>query len=210
MTVPALYHSDLDDDSYKVRLLLSLLDIAWSAVPVEIVPVFKPGTAPFLAMNPLGRLPILRDGDLVMHGAEAILGHLARSRDVSARWFPERGPDFARVMQWLNFSARDLAAASAARSLALFGGAGDQAALAKAARCALRVMDDHMIESRIDGREWFVAAHPTIADVAVYPAFALSRDHGIDHDEYPALRRWARRLRSLPGFVTMPGIPEYS
>ena len=42
-----------------------------------------------------------------------------------------------------------------------------------------------------------------------FPAFALSRDFGIDHDAFPALRRWARRLRRLPGFVTMPGIPDY-
>jgi hypothetical protein len=38
---------------------------------------------------------------------------------------------------------------------------------------------------------------------------ALSRDFGVDHDEYPALRRWARRFRKLPGFLTMPGIPDY-
>ena len=35
------------------------------------------------------------------------------------------------------------------------------------------------------------------------------RQFGIDHDEYPALRRWARRFRTLPGFKTMPGIPDY-
>jgi glutathione S-transferase len=53
-------------------------------------------------------------------------------------------------------------------------------------------------------------AGPTIADVAVFPAIALSRDAEIEHDEYPALRRFIRRFRALPGFVTMPGIPDYA
>ena len=43
----------------------------------------------------------------------------------------------------------------------------------------------------------------------VVSSWLRSRDFGIDHDEYPALRRWARRFRALPGFKTMPGIPDY-
>ena len=45
--------------------------------------------------------------------------------------------------------------------------------------------------------------------LALFPAIALSRDHGIDHEAYPALRRWMRSVRALPGFRTMPGIPDY-
>jgi glutathione S-transferase len=45
--------------------------------------------------------------------------------------------------------------------------------------------------------------------VALFPLFALSRDFGIDHDEFPGLRRWIRRFRALDGFITMPGIPDY-
>jgi glutathione S-transferase len=43
----------------------------------------------------------------------------------------------------------------------------------------------------------------------LFPAIALSRDFGVDHDEFAALRRWMSRVRSLPGFITMPGIPAY-
>ena len=41
------------------------------------------------------------------------------------------------------------------------------------------------------------------------PHFALSRDFGIEHESYPALRRWFRSVRTIPGFTTMPGIPDY-
>ena len=66
-----------------------------------------------------------------------------------------------------------------------------------------------MTRREFDDGRWFVGATPTIADIALFPGIALCRDFGIDHDEYPALRRWMARLRTIPGFVTMPGIPSY-
>ena len=112
-------------------------------------------------------------------------------------------------MQWLMFSAGDLAVTASARGLALFDAPGDEAALRAGAREVLRIMDDHLTARGFVGGDWFAGAGPTVADIALFPAFALSRDFGIDHDEYPALRRWARRFRALPGFLTMPGIPDY-
>jgi len=47
-------------------------------VAVDVFPGKEHLSPPFLALNPSGRLPILRDGDLVLHGTEAILAHLAR------------------------------------------------------------------------------------------------------------------------------------
>ena len=51
--------------------------------------------------------------------------------------------------------------------------------------------------------------HATLADIALFPSIALSRDFGVEHDEYPALRRWMRRVRGFEGFIVMPGIPAY-
>jgi glutathione S-transferase len=70
-------------------------------------------------------------------------------------------------------------------------------------------MEDHMTRQRVLGKAFFVANTVTLADLALFPAFALSRDFSIDHDAFPALRRWARQLRAIDGFITMPGIPDY-
>jgi len=77
----------------------------------------------------------------------------------------------------------------------LFDTPGEEASLRAASSRAIRVMEDHMTARGFAQAEWFAADHATIADIALFPAFALSRDFGIDHDEYPALRRWARRFR---------------
>jgi glutathione S-transferase len=204
-----LYNYELDESCYKVRLALSLLGLEWKAVAVDVFPGKEHLSLPFLALNPSGRLPILRDGDLVLHGTEAILAHLARAHDASGKWLPARASEFAEVMQWLIFSAHDLGATIAARQHSLFGTPGDETSLRAASSRSIRIMDDHMTARGFAQLEWFAARRPTIADIALFPAFALSRDFGIDHDGYPALRRWARRFRALPGFKTMPGIPDY-
>lgn len=204
-----LHDYELDESCYKARLALSLLGLAWRTVAVDMLPGKEHLTLSYLAMNPAGRLPILQDGDLVVHGNEAILAYLARTYDPSGRWLPAAGADFAMTIQWLNFAARDCDAMIAARQHALFEAPGDAAALRAASSRALRIMDDHMTLRGFAREDWFAAPHATVADIALFPAFALSRDFGIDHDEYPALRRWARRFRALPGFRTMPGIPDY-
>ena len=50
---------------------------------------------------------------------------------------------------------------------------------------------------------------PTVADIALFPAVALSHDCGIGHEDYPALSLWQRRIRRLPNFLSMPGIPDF-
>jgi glutathione S-transferase len=204
-----LYNHELDENCYKIRLALSLLGLKWRTIAVNAFPGKEQTTLPFLAMNPLGNLPILIDDGATLFGAEAILAHLARSHDGSGKWLPPDGLDFASVMQWLVFAAGPLAVTVEARRNSVFDTPGDTAALQGSSARMLRIMDDHMLARGFDGRDWFAASEPTIADVALFPAFALSRDFGIDHDEFAGLRRWARRLRRLPGFVTMPGIPDY-
>jgi glutathione S-transferase len=109
---------------------------------------------------------------------------------------------------WLFFAAREMWAAREARQAALFPETAAQPSIA-AARRALDLMEDHMTERALAGVAWFVGAAPSLADIALLPGFALSRDWGQDHEPLPKLRRWSSKMRALPGFVTMPGIPDY-
>jgi glutathione S-transferase len=110
---------------------------------------------------------------------------------------------------WLAFANRKLAAAALARLHAMFEVPADGPAAVAAARSAFRIMEDHITAREFDGGQWFVGDRATLADIALFPSIALSRDAGIEHDRYPALRRWMRRVRTIPGFHTMPGIPDY-
>ncbi|UMY19902.1 glutathione S-transferase family protein [Methylobacterium organophilum] len=206
---PILYDYELDENGYKVRLLLGALGVAHETVGVDMFPGAEQTRSPLIERNPLGTLPIFVDGETVLREAEAILVYLARRHDPAGTWLPGEPGALGQTMAWLVFAARDLHAATLARRTAMFDVPGDAASLEQASRAAFNAMEDHMVLRGIAGGRWFVGESATIADLALFPAFALSRDHGIDHEAYPALRRWMRAVRTLPGFRTMPGIPDY-
>lgn len=204
-----LYDYELDADCYKVRLLLALVGASYERVAVDVHPGHEERSPAYLALNPRGSLPILEQDGLVLAEAEAILLHCAGLLPGGGALVPESAADHARMLSWLFFARGPLAAAGLARLHAMLEAPGDGPALERQALAAFRVMEDHMTAQRLAGSDWFVGAAPSLADIALFPAIALSRDFGVDHDAYPALRRWMRRLRALPGFVTMPGIPDY-
>jgi len=204
-----LFDHELSDGAYKVRLFLALLDVPVERKTVDFYPGHETTSPDFLSLNPVGDLPVLVDGDLILRDAEAILAYLARRCAAGERWLPAAVAVFGEVMSWLGFARTELAPASRARMVAMFGLDGDAARLAALSRRGFRILDDHMTRREHVGQEWFAGTTATIADVALFPAIALSRDFGVEHDEYPALRRWIRRVRGLSGFVVMPGIPEY-
>ena len=204
-----LYNSELDEDCYRVRLMLSLLKREHRVVAVDMLPGREHLKSPYIEMNPAGALPILSDDGRILTGTGAILAYLARAYDAGGTWLPAEPWAFGETMRWLDFALTTLQAATAARKAALFEPAGGDAGLTAKARAALRIMDDHIIRQGFAGLDWFAGADPTIADVALFPGFALSRDIGLHHGEFPGLRAWYRRFRALDGFRVMPGIPDY-
>lgn len=205
-----LWNYDLDDMCYRARLMASLAGVPLALRSVDMIPGREHLSPAMLARNPRGTLPVLEDGGMRLTQTGAILLHLARGTDRGRAFLPE-GPE---AEEWLCFALTDAAVATAARLASMFGpphvpAGSDATALARAAREALRLADDHLTRQGFRGAGFLGGARPSVADVALFPAFALSRDYGIDHDAFPALRAWARRIRALPGFVTMPGIPDY-
>lgn len=209
MTGLTLYDYELDDQCYKVRLLLGTLGCSCEKIAVDVYPGNRQRSPRFLRLNPLGELPIISEGDFVLYGAEAILSYLARKYDSARTWLPDDPMRFGEVAQWLAFASGELKTASLARQHAILEVEAEEASIYPAARRAFRHMDDYMTKREFDDARWFVGNGPTIADIALFPAIALSRDFGVDHDEYPALRRWMARVRTMPGFATMPGVPAY-
>ena len=137
----------------------------------------------------------------------AILSYLARTYDPDGTWLPH--DQIGAITTWLVFAGGPLAAVSAARAMTLFDAPGDRDAMVARARLAIREIEDHLTDQGFLGNDWIVGNAPTLADIAIFPAIALSHDCGIGHEDYPAINLWQRRVRRLPHFLSMPGIPDY-
>ncbi|MFW7267490.1 glutathione S-transferase family protein [Gluconacetobacter sp. Hr-1-5] len=191
-----LYGMPLSGHVHRVQLLLSMLGIDYG---FEIV---SGPTPELLRLNPLGQIPILRDGDLVLADSNAILVYLAKAYGAGTSWLPDDPVGAAHVQRWLSIAAGELRQGpAAARMVALWQRPGEPAdACARAVRL-LAFMDAHL-----DGRTFLAANHPTIADLACYGYVAHAPEGHVSLDPYPNVQGWLMRVEALPGFLPMPWI----
>ncbi len=195
-----LYNVEFSGNCYKVRLLLSMLEINYEIIPIDIKK--REQKAPdYLKKNPLGEIPTLEDGDLVLRDSQAILVYLARKYG-SDDWLPSKPNEMAQVMQWLSTACNEIARgpmdARAHFKLKL------DIDIDKAHEKSKIILT--IIENHLKNHEWLALNHVTIADIACFPYIALAGEGKISLDPYPNIQTWINRIKQLPNFIPMPGI----
>ena len=196
-----LYDFELSGSCYKVRLLLNILKVSCERIPVDFAGK-EHKTERFLKLNPLGELPVMEDGEVRLRDAQSILVYVARQYDRSNTWFPDAPDSMGRIMQWLSFGGNELMAAAGARLARVFKYPLDLSALQARAIAAFRILDAHLSD-----RQFLELGHPTIADISCFPYVAMAGEAGIDLKPFPNVLRWIDRIKQIPGFIPMPGIP---
>ena len=204
-----LYDYELSGNCFKVRLLLGLLELPYTAHAIDFYPGFEHQASWFLELNPLGQLPVLRDDDLLLCDSQAILVYLASRYDPAGSWYPRQDAVLlGQVSMWLGFADRLSACLSAARLHDEMSFECDIDACRAEAHRRLRILDAHLWFVERSPARWICGGDmPTVADIACFPYVMLSEEAGVAHRDYPAVRRWTDRIRRLPRFVPMSGIP---
>jgi len=193
----SLYGSTLSGHVHRVALLLRTLGVPYRFVDA---PRAVRSTPAFLALNPLGQIPVLQDGDLVLADSNAILVYLARRYDAAGTWLPTDPLGQARVQRFLSLAAGEVAfGPAAARAITLWGYPGDAGAARGVAARLLRFLDDHLAT-----RRFLAAETPTIADLACYSYVAHAPEGRIPLEPYKAVCAWLARVGALDGFVHLP------
>ena len=196
-----LHRFALSGHAHRAQLMLSLLGVPHELVDVDLARGAQ-RTPEFLALNPLGQVPVIQDGDITVCDSNAILVYLALTRDPGRKWLPESALTQAEVQRWLTAASSLLAFGPAATRVAhLFKQPLDPRAIGFAQQLLGR------IERHLDGRDWLAAPHATIADVAMYSYTAHAPEGGIDLAPWPRTRAWLERVEALPGFVGMVRSP---
>jgi glutathione S-transferase len=195
-----LHGVPLSGHTHRVELLLLMLGVPYRFISA---PSDIRRTEAFKRLNPLGQIPVLEDGNLVLSDSNAILVYLAKKHDAQSSWLPEEPEAASRVQRWLSLAAGEVKYGPAtARGIAALGAKGDRAQAAAIADRLLAFMETHL-----HGRNYLAAANPTIADLACYSYVAHAPEGGISLDPYPAVQAWLRRVEALPRFKPMPTVP---
>jgi glutathione S-transferase len=197
-----LYDTELSANAYKCRLLMAMLGLDFERVEVNLAKG-EHRTPEFLAINPLGQVPALVDGDESLHDSGAILVYLA-AKYGDENWLPRDPAGLAEVVAWLSFAANEINnGVTVARFAKLSGDPSIDLELAqRRGGRSLKILD-----AWLNGREWLALDRPTIADIACYPYVALAGEGEVRLDGRDNVIAWIDRVQSLPGWVAMTGLP---
>lgn len=192
-----LYRNAVSGHCHRVELFLSLLGLPFESIDVDLAQK-QHKTPEFLAMNPLGQIPVLRDGDLLLADSNAILVYL-EARYAPGEWLPRDPVGAARVQRWLSQAAGPLAFGPAsARVVQLFGLPTDPTEAIARAEVLFRLMN-----LELQRTPFLVGERATLADLAHYAYVARAPEGLVSLQPFPAIRAWLERMESLPGFVPM-------
>ncbi|HZR83942.1 MAG TPA: glutathione S-transferase family protein [Candidatus Binatia bacterium] len=197
-----LYATPLSANGRKVLAAGRHLGLA---VDVRIVDVYRgEGRSPeYLALHPLGKIPALVDGDLVLWESNAILMYLSE-RHAGFRLWSRDPAERADIARWLFWEASEWQPALA-QILAGFVGR-----LVVPQMAALPPVDVDwadarfrrvagFLEGHLDGRQYVAGSGRdlTLADLSVAGMMTYARAAGFPSTAFPALAAWYARIEAL-------------
>ena len=155
-----------------------------------------------LALNPLGRLPILAglaetERDTAIYGSMAIARWAATG---TGRLLPP-ADKLAAMEHWIGIVMTDLSPAFASQfHLSFLAPERDEWALGYYADMIQRVLT--VIDTHLADNEYFLGSDYSLADVLMYPSAVSSTgrlDGGLD--PYPCIRRWRDQVGERPAVI---------
>lgn len=193
-----LYRHPLSGHCHRVELFMSILELPYETVDLDMANGAH--KAPdFLALNPLGQVPVIDDGGVIVADSNAILIYLADKYD-SGNWYPSDPVGKAEVQRWLSVAAGPIAfGPAAARLVTVFGAPLNAEELIARAEGILKIIDAVLAD-----RSFLTGEQASIADIAGYSYIAHAPEGNVSLEPFPNVRTWLARIEALPGFVAMP------
>lgn len=193
-------------NAYKAALTMAIAGYDWEPIHVDFFNGEARGAA-FRALNPMGEVPVFREGGLTLTQSAVIQLHVAE------RTASLLGSDRNETLRWLMFDNHKVSGqAGPARFLSNFlpeekRPVGAAAYLQGRLAAAYQVLDTHLSD-----RAWVAPGGPTVADVALSGYLYYPESFGFDRRDWPHIDRWLDGIAALPGwrhpYDLMPGNPS--
>jgi glutathione S-transferase len=204
-----LYCFGESGNAYKVALALTLADMEWEPVFVDFFNGETRSPA-FRAINEMGEVPVLVDGDTTLTQSGVILDYISsKSGKLGGKSAAER----REVLRWMFWDNHKLSTQiGTVRFLSNFlpedkRPAGVIPFMLGRLKAAYTVLNDHL-----SGRTWVAGGAVTIADLSCCGYLYYPEPFGFDRKDWPNIDAWLDRIAALPGwkhpYELMPGNPS--
>ena len=156
----------------------------------------------YLAINPLGQVPAMRDGALVLTESLAICLHVARK--VGGALGPASDDEASVMEQWALFAATAVEPAA----IEILYTARDGQAGTPTGQGIIRLAAERLsrplkrLDAHLNGRDWLLDRF-SVADIMVAECLRYAQSHSPLLDGYPNVARWIGAAQARPAFQTV-------
>lgn len=192
-----VHHLD-DSRSQRILWLLEEMGVDYEVVNYQRDPETLRAPAALERVHPLGKSPVITDGDITIAESGAIVEYVTRRYADHALAPAPADAGFPEYVHWLHFAE---GSAVAPLLLDMFlGMLGEASAPLRGTVGAAITRHLDYLESSISDRPYFCGDHFTAADIQM--AFVIEFAEGRGKlDGYPALRAYLDRVRSRPAYL---------
>ena len=199
------FYSRFSGNSARSAFALYESGAPFTAHPLD-TPSGENRSADYLALNPMGKVPALVDGDVQLWESNAINWYLAE-KFPGAGLLPAGLGERAAVQRWMFFQAGHVSPvafpifrATNRRVQRHWNVSGDPAQLGPAYQELGRYLA--VLEAALGGRDWLEGAF-SLADVALAPHFWMlaTGEPAFDFTPTPRVKAWLDRLWSRPAWT---------
>ncbi|MDJ0555223.1 MAG: glutathione S-transferase family protein [Microcoleaceae cyanobacterium MO_207.B10] len=195
-----LYEFSASGNCYKIRLLLTQLEIPFERIEIDIIKG-ESRTPEFLQKNLNGRIPVLEiEPGKYLPESNAILFYLSEG----TKFFPTDRWEKAQVMQWLFFEqySHEPYIATSRYWISILGKVEEYQAEIQQKQpggyAALAVMEKHL-----ENHQFFVGDRYSIADICLFAYTHVADEGGFNLQLFPAIQNWLERIKNQPLYTSM-------
>ncbi|MGO2510393.1 glutathione S-transferase family protein [Marinomonas polaris] len=198
-----LYRNPLSGHCHRVELMLSLLDLPYKTVDLDMLNGAHKAPE-YLKLSPFGQVPAIDDNGVALSDSNAIITYLEKRYNDGYEWMPSDPIEYAEVQRWLSVAAGEVAyGPCAVRLVKLFGLPLDYEAAKQKTLALFTVLEDWLAS-----RSYLIGEQITLADIACYSYISHVPEGGVSLNPYPMIRAWLERVEAQPRFIGMARSPE--